>query len=306
MTLSELASLVATKCHRTDAQSVTEAKEYIRARYRMLWDSRPWRDALGVLTIAAESVERITILPGIIDRLMAVRWGDSGTLLPADLGTIFSIDPALFDRTGEPVSFTIISPSAVEVSPAGGKIKVSSTDPNASFQVSVRGMSGNSERSETITTAGTALIESAHSYDEILSLSKSSTSMDLTVIKSSTSATILFLASEESARQFQRVHFHVTPDVSKALFVLFKRRFRPLTNDSDSTELTGIDNALIAAAIADVLEAQRQFGKAQLKMQESGALATAMSDLERHQSASCATLVPWDAAMAPDDFDNYV
>lgn len=306
MTLSELADLVCTKCHRTDAQSVTEAKTYIRARYRMLWDSRPWRDALGVLPIASENVSRITILPGIIDRLMAIRWGDSSTLLPADLGTIFSIDPALFERTGEPVSFTIISPSGVEVSPAGGKIKVTSSEPNAMFQVSVRGMSGTTEKSETITVAGTSLIESVNSYDEILALSKSSTTMDLTVTKSTGGATILFLAAEESARQFQRVHFHVTPDTSKALFVLFKRRFRPLTNDSDSTELTGIENSLIAAAVADILEAQRQYGKAQIKMQESGALAVAMADLERHQSASCATLVPWDAAMAPDDFDNYI
>ena len=305
MTLSELADLVCTKCHRTDAQSVTEAKTYIRARYRMLWDSRPWRDAIGMLSIAAVDVTRVTILPGIVDRLMSVRWGDSSTLLPADLGTIFSIDPALFERTGEPATFSLISPSGVEVSPAGGKIKISSTDSNAAFQVSIRGMLGTVEKNEILSTVGVSLIESVNSYDEILSLSKSSTTSDLTVAKSA-GGTILTLDALESSRQFQRIHFHVTPDNSKALLILFKRRFRPLLKDSDSTELTGIDNALIAAAVADILEAQRQYGKAQIKMQESGALATAMADLERHQSASCATLVPWDAAMAPDDFDTYI
>lgn len=305
MTLSELSDLVCTKVHRTDAQSVAEAKTYIRARYRMLWDSRPWRDAIGMITVPAESVSRITILPGIIDRVMSVRWGDSNTLLPADLGTIFSVDPAMFERSGEPATFSIISPSAVEVSPGGGKITVLSSDSNASFKVTVRGIRGTAEKSEVITTSGTGEVESVNEYDEILALAKASSNMDLTVKKSSGGEHVLFLESDESARQFQRLHFHVTPDSGRALLILFKRRFRPLNQDSDSTELVGIDNALVAAAIADMQEGQRQFGKAQMKMQEAGALASAVADMERHQSASVATLVPWDAAMSPEYPSDY-
>lgn len=300
MTKKELTDLVCLKCHRNDVQTQAEVGKYIAARYRMLWDSRPWRDSLGMLSISNPT--QTTILPGIVDRVQAIRWGEQSNLLPSDIGAVFSIDPGIFERSGEPVSFSIISPSAVEISPAGEKIKISSTDSNASYAVSVRGMSGNSERCETITAVGTTEIESTYAYDEILSLSKSSTSEDCTVKKSTSGTTILTLTAEESARQFQRVHFHQVPDPVKTILVLFKRRFKPLVNDQDATELTGIDNALIAAAIADVLEAQRQFAKSQLKMQESGALAQGMVDLERHQSASGATLVPWDAAMSPNDY----
>lgn len=297
MTRKELTDLVCTKAHRTDAQTRAEVKEYIGARYRMLWDSRPWRDALGMMSVTA--TDQIVTLPGIVDRVMQARWGDNTTLLPLDLGVIFSVDPSAFDRSGDPVTFSLVAPSAVSAAPGGEAVSLSSSDSNASFQVSIRGVRGTNEVVETVTMNGTGTVASVNAYDEILSLSKESTTMDLTV-KDSTTATILTLAASETSRQFQRVHFHVTPTESKSLLVLFKRRFRPLVTDSDATELTGIDNALIAASVADVLEAQRQYGKAQLKMQESGALAQTMVDLERHQSASGAQLIPWDAAMGPD------
>ena len=297
MTLSELTDLVCLKCHRTDAQTQTEAKAYIAARYRMLWDSRGWRDSLGLMSMTASS--QIVIMPGIVDRIQAIRCGENSNLLPADIGTVFSVDPGLFERSGEPVSFSLVSPSAVQVSPAGGKIKISSTDTSASYKVSARGLSGTTEKTETITAIGATEIESAHSYDEIWSLAKNSTTSDLTV-KTAADAEILFLDAMETQKQFQRVHFHLTPDPSKTILILFKRRFKPLVNDQDATELNGIDNALIAAAVSDILEAQRQYGKAQLKMQESGALAQTMVDLERHQSASGAQIVPWDAAMSSD------
>lgn len=302
MTLSEIATLVTTKMHRTDAQSVTEAKVYIRARYKMLWESRPWRDSISMITIPSASVTRITILPKIVDRVLAVRWGTLTNLLPADLGTVFSMDPNLFERTGDPAAFSLITPSGVDVSPAGEKIKVSSSDASATFKVSVRGIYGNDEKNEVITTAGTTEILSVNNYDEIFSLSKNSSTLDMTAKKSS-GATILTLGTTETSLQFQRLHFHTTPTTSQNLLVLFKRRFRPLNEDSDSTELTGIDNALLAAAESDMHEAQRQFTKASAKMQEAGAMATAMSDLERHQSASSATLVPWDAAMSSEGYD---
>lgn len=301
MTLSELADLVTTKMHRTDTQSIAEAKTYIKARYKMLWDSRPWRDAISTISIPAESVTRTMILPRIVDRVMAVRWGDKTNLLPQDLGTVFSVDPGLFERTGQPAGFSIISPSAVAVSPASGKIFVTSSDPNATYSVSIRGIYGSTEVYETITLAGKSVISSVNSYDEIYDLSKDSTGSDLIVTKADSSV-ILNLDAPETSRQHQRIYFQVTPDYTLPLLILFKRRFKPLVNDSDSPEIAGIDNALLAAALADMQEGQRQYGKAQVKMQESSLMAQQMADLERHQSAASSQLVPWDAAMAPDDF----
>ncbi len=291
MTLKEFTDLVCTKVHRTDEETRAEVKEYVRARYKMIWESRAWRDALNLLTLPVEQVQRVTVLPGVIDRVQGIRWGDNTTLQPESLGSIMRIDPARFDQMGDPANFSIIAPSAVELSPAGGKVHVQSSDANASYRVSIRGMIGNAERGETITVAGTALIESRWNYDEIGSLSKDSTDADLTVSKGD-GGTILFLDASESGRQFQRIHFFSQPAESKPLLILFKRRFRPLIDDSDATELSGIDNALLAAAISDVLEGQRQYAKAAQKASEAGGLTQQMADLEQHQSASASRFIP--------------
>jgi hypothetical protein len=299
MTLSEIASLVCTKCHRTDTASLQEAKTYIRSRYKMLWDSRPWRDSIGMLSLDSSSVSQVTTLPAIVDRVMAIRWGSETNLLPQDLGTIFQVDPAMFERVGSPATFSIIAPSGVASSPGGMPIKVTSSNPAASFSVSIKGLLSGVPKYETIVVAGTSVLTSANSYDEVFSLSKSSTDYPLTA-QNSSGSTILSLATWETAKSFQRIHFDMVPSEAMACMILFKRTFVPLINDSDSTELTGIDNALLASAIADMLEGQRQYGKAQVKMQEASMMATQMADLERHQSASAAQLIPWDAAMSPD------
>ncbi len=300
MTLGELIELACIKCHRTDDETRAEVRNYITARYQMLWDSRPWRDALAILTLPVEMVSRITILPGVVDRVQAVRWGDGDTLEPRDYGVAFSVDPASFERAGTPANYSLIAPSGVEIAPGGGKIKVNSSDANATGTVSILGMDGIYERSETLSLAGTGLINSVYDYDEVHSLSKSTTTYDITA-KKSDDTQILFLTAAESGRRFQRIQFQSEPDEDKALLILFKRRCRPLKNDADATELSGVDNALLAAAISDVMEGQRQYAKAQIKAQEATALAQAMADLERHQSASGISLVPYDAAMAPDD-----
>jgi hypothetical protein len=308
MTLSELADLVCAKCHRTDDASVTEAKTYLKSRYRMLWDSRPWRDSIGLLSLDSSQVSQITTLPANIDRIMQIRWGGDKTLLPQELGTIFQVDPAMFDRTGSPATFSIISPSGVSSSPGGAPVFVFSSNSSASFKVSIRGSFNGNPKSEVIQVSGTSQVSSTNNYDEIYSLSKSTTGYPLTVLDSTLSNTILSLDTWETSRTFQRIHFDTIPDEAKTCLILFKRTFRPLVNDSDSPELTGIDNAILASAIADMLEGQRQYGKAQIKMQEASMMASQMADLERHQSASAMQLIPWDAAMAPDYYatTNYI
>lgn len=323
MTLFEIVDFVCRKAHRTDELSREEVRGYVRARYRMLWDSRPWRDSLGLLSVpyadpspqarilpgivwdsrptldtvglvAAPAIEfgRVTILPGIIDRVQGVRWGGSDVLQPEELSSVLILTPERFHQSDSPVAFSLLAPSAVQRPPANSKLLVSSTISAASFSVSIRGMNGMDEVEEIIRVEGTTPVTSQFIYDEILSLSKDSLDAGLTVARQSDNEKILILPKAETSKAFQRLHFHVEPKPDKSLLILFKRRFRPLVNDADATELTGIDNALIAAALSDLLEGQRQFAKAQLKAQEAGALAQSMADLERNQSASAARIIP--------------
>jgi hypothetical protein len=110
----------------------------------------------------------------------------------------------------------------------------------------------------------------------------------------------LFLETFETSRAHQRLHFHGTPQTADNVLILYKRKIRPLVNDSDGTEIGGIDNALLSAAIADMLEGQRQYAKAQLKAGEASQLASAAADLETNQSANIIRLIPWDSGFGTE------
>ena len=73
MTLAEIAELATTKLHRTDAESVAEAKVYARSRYNMVWNSRLWRDAQGLLSTSLAATQTV-ILPALVDRVIGCRW----------------------------------------------------------------------------------------------------------------------------------------------------------------------------------------------------------------------------------------
>lgn len=302
MTLLELIDLVSLKTHRDDDYARDEARKYIQARYRMFWDSRPWRDSLAMLTIPAAQVTREIILPGIVDRVQKVRWKQD-TLGVDELTTIFDVDPGRFERESTPLAFSILSPSGVSVSPGGGAIIVRGTDAGASFTVSITGRKDNAEVSETLNVVGTANITSQFEYDEIASLSKDSAEYALEAYAGTEQ--ILALSASETGRKFQRVSFQVNLSETQDVMVLFKRQFVPLVNDSDETKITGIDNALLAAAIADVLEGQRQYAKAQAKMAEAMNLAQQAADLETNQSASEIRIIPFESAGAPDWSDTW-
>ncbi len=293
MTLSEIADLACTKMHRTDAESVAEMKVYIRARYRMVWDSRPWKDTLGLMTISATS-DRTIILPIVANRVLALRWSTS-VLDPDQLITVFMTDSTRFDEISNPISYSMIAPSGVEVSPAGQQIRINAGESDASYSVSIHGLLGNEEVREIVSVAGMVDHTSVNSYDEIISLAKTSSAYSLTAKRLDTLATILTLPAQETARQYQRIYFHSTPTEAKSTFLIYKRRCHELLNDADSTEIIGVDNGLLSYAISDMLESQRQFTKAATKAQEAGVLIQAAADLEMHQQGNIVRIIPWDS-----------
>ena len=92
------------------------------------------------------------------------------------------------------------------------------------------------------------------------------------------------------------------PERDCQLLVLGKRVFRPLTEDGASGVLVALNNTLIAFAEYDMLERERQYAKANTKLQEANALMTQMREVERYQTAASSQLIPgstgteWDAA----------
>lgn len=293
MTLSEYVDLVCTKMHRTDSASLENCKKYIRLRYKTIYDSRAWRDTqipLGT-TFAAEQVK---ILPYIVDTVIGCRWGTNIKLNNDQLWTVLTIDPSRFNEVGDPVSYSIISPSGVLLSPGGSKINIQTTDSSPNFRVSIYGTKSNEEVSETISITGSSAVESVNQYDEIFVLSKSDKNHNISVRRTDTSAQILYLKSYEQERKHQRIHFHSTPINSSPAIVLCKKKMNPLRNDEDAPELSGIDTALLAYAMADMLEDQRHYSKAVSKFQEAALAEKMMVEMEKEQSENTVRVIPYD------------
>ena len=292
MTLGDYIDLVCTKVHRTDLPSREEARKYIASRYQMIYESYPWRDACEVAGTVLPASQTV-ILPHIADRIMACRWATGITLRNESLWTILQIDPGRFDQVGDPVTYTIYSPSAVHSPPMGNKVLISTSVSSPDFSVSIYGSYQGQDKSETIMlTSAATPVPSTNSYDDIFTLSKYNDTHDLSVRRADTSDEVLYLSAGEKERKHQRLHFHSTPSNTTTALVLYKRHIKPLINDSDAPELAGIDNALLSCSIADMRESERQYAKANMKMEEGVALVKTMADLERHQSESVVRLIP--------------
>ena len=114
----------------------------------------------------------------------------------------------------------------------------------------------------------------------------------MSVRRTDTAEEVLYLNASETERKHQRLHFHSTATNTTTALVLYKRHIKPLINDSDAPEIAGIDNALLSCSIADMRESERQYAKANIKMEEGVALIKTMADLERHQSESVVRIIP--------------
>jgi hypothetical protein len=108
-----------------------------------------------------------------------------------------------------------------------------------------------------------------------------------------TVATVLVLsASETTARPRERIRFLYKPDGAATIRVLGKRRCPTFTNDNDQPPIRGMDNALIAFVQGDMLERERQYGKAGLKFQEGTALLDQLKAIETVQQAHNLRVAP--------------
>lgn len=292
MTLGDMIDLVCTKMHRVDVPSRDEARKYIKARYQTIYESRPWRDVTGVVGVQLNATQT-AILPHLVDRVISCRWGQNITLRNEALWTIIEMDPARFDQVGDPLSYSIMSPSGVRREPGGNQLSLLTGQPTPNMIVSIYGSYLGEESEERVNIAGEAPVLTGHSYDEVFSLSTMDETHDLSVHRADDNSQILFLRADERERRHQRLHFHSTPQNGATALILYKRVFRPLTNDNDAPEIAGIDQALLAFAISDMLEAQRHYSKAAAKIAEASALVSTMADLERHQSAHVVRIIPW-------------
>lgn len=321
MTLAEIADYVCAIVCQTDADSVTACKLFTRARYRMLWDAAPWREALAVQAVETDPADGgELIVPYPISRVMAIRSGGSGgsaMLSPLDLATAFQLDPSLYDgggSGGDALAFATLQPVAIPVlrqtaAPVLGSTETAATPEEVAGDVgltfTVNGEDANGlPISETVVLAQSGAGPYAASgvtvraFLRVTSIRKEVTGRAFTVGFASGAAAdlaVVTLRPEQTAAPLlTRLRLLNPPAGATQLLIVGKRVINELLADDDQPQIRDADNVLIAFAQADLLKRNRQYAKAQAMTQEGMAAMQSLLDLERNQTATEQRIVPAD------------
>ena len=298
MTLAEMADYVVDRVGTSDDATKALAKRFIIRRNQMVYDSTPWPDS--EVTFQLRTTENELILPNWLDKVLQVvvdQAAAAHNIQMASRQTLLLANPAALTDLGSLIGFTMLPSVAVHTHPGGNKVQVlSSAVGDTSQSVRLRGMHNGLEVEEEIMLTGVTLAPSAYYYDEITHYSKPTTAGYLHLQSTATDNDELqVLLPHERERRHPRIQLHhdfETGADEQLITILGKRKCIPLLHDNDTPQIANIENALIAYGMADLLERERQFGKAQLKLQEAVALTNSMILAERDQKQSHVQIIP--------------
>lgn len=283
-----------------DTATKTAAKEFIKRRWVSVYDSNPWMDAHALIQL--RTTENEIILPSWVDKVVQVREDnaeDARNLQMVSQQDVMLINPGAQDDTGARVAFSPLSTVATQKHPGGFQLTVKSTDGGDTTQkVRVRGLYNGLTIEETLMLAGTSEVSGAYHFDEILHFSKPETAGWVTLFNTNSPADELqVLFPDETERRHVRIQLlydFEDNDPEEVITLLVKRRVTPLSHDSDTPSITGLVDALIANTVADLLERERQFAKAQAKRTEAVALTAGLLFAERTQGQNHQRIIPDD------------
>ena len=312
MNLSDLSDFVCTKISQTDDDSKAACKRFLNNRYKFIWGDALWRDSLYQFNINliidsgstadvhnhySFNTEGHYLLPRFADRVLAIRT-TNGQLSVDNAEMAFAVDPDIFNNTGDPISFQILSP-CVWIHTTAAPI-YASTSSAADDGITVR-VTGIDEYGERFTDSISNIIYPTDYPTRncliVERITKPVTNGDVeiySIYSGPTSETFATISSTDTQVQ-PKLHIRVLPKPREEVSykVLIKKKPLELSNDYDEPELRGVDNALIAYAQGDMLERERQYAKAAEKFQEGNAMLAQLKQVNAHQEASHIRYVPW-------------
>ncbi len=302
MTLADMASFVCAKLGRTDADSISICKDFINARYKVLWDSALWTDTQSVVSVTSTANHQFVLMPEGVERVLQVRDSTNDVLLGnIQSGTFMALSPNDFDVAGATVAFAqapaavayVAGLSAVEMNPLDvGKSYAVTTESSAGVVATtnwVAAYSGDFEDPFSL------LDQQIASGSYILSFSKEVTDYDIDVNDILIVANYAtFTAESTIAPTRARIRLLQKNTEALSLLCLVKGRCLGLEDDRAVPGIRNSVNALLAYGLGDMLERDRQYAKAERKFMEGAAQVKVMSDGENNQQANIMRLTPED------------
>ncbi len=248
-------------------------------------------------TAIADSLADEMVCPQQFETILGVSYNQAN-LLPTELITQFMTNPDSFKSDANSAQFSVIDSSGINFDPAYGAIQFMSSDSSDNGKkITIVGELAGQEltmQKETVTLASS--VTTTESWSAIHSLSKETTTGYVQVRNPLVPSDFFFWPEWENVSKFQRVKFFERPKYDAAspvnLYIVGKKKIRPMVSDYDTAMISGIDNVLIHFATGDMLKRSRQFGKAQLEIQQANSLMQVARDQENNQSAKEVRLIP--------------
>ena len=290
MTIGEIVDIVCSKIGKTDTNTKARCKEYVRYRYKMLYDKRLWIDSL--LTYAVTTSDRQVIFPAKVGKVLACRQ-DYYMLDNSSLMAEMQISPADFDSEGTAMRIASLSPIATAVNPTNESISIVFDAADTSTVTILGEDDTGASHKEVLTGNGTTPVAtSGIDWAIIHTLSRSAATTTMTVSGVTSAAELLVLEPDERSKLYQRIQFFQKPSASQTFTFMCKRAWSNLYDDSETPIIRGCTTALLAYAHADLLEYMRQYGKAQSKFAEAMALEAQYEESEVWQRGGQIQIVP--------------
>ena len=248
-------------------------------------------------TAIADSLADEMVCPQKFETILGVSYNQQN-LLPTQLITQFMTNPDSFKSDADSAQFSVIDSSGINFNPNYGAIEFMSSDSaDNGKQITIIGELAGQEltmQKETVTLASS--VQTTEVWSAVHSLSKETTTGYVQVRNPSVTSDYFFWPEWENVSKFQRVKFFERPkyDASSPvnLYIVGKKKIQPMVSDYDTPMVAGIDNVLIHFATGDMLKRSRQFGKAQLEIQQANGLMQVARDQENNQSAKEVRLIP--------------
>lgn len=277
MNLLEMANFVCGKVRKTDAASVLKAKEFLNNRYKLIYNGSLWRDALWIWEFTftpevigvPESWDGIKFLPGVVDRLVALRTTDQPMAGVAD-EHLFRAGLDEFAREGVPARFATGAPVVCLLPSTYDTTDIAivardAGDVGRAWRMTIIDTDGNRVQYEGALVNGSTgpialnvrVVERCTVVTPEAYVSLDSRFGDETIARCE--------AGESAFPARVPVRLVPKPTEATAFKALVKKKAIELSDDNDVAELRGVEDVLLPLAHGDMLERERQYGKAQLK-----------------------------------------
>lgn len=106
MNLGDIKTFTAAKLGLTDSITQTQAGEFAKARWRMIWNHHLWRQSRTLAEVAVPAGQQEVTLPAEFELMLAARWNTTvGLSAQLDL-SVFSANPASWNAPGPVLGYS--------------------------------------------------------------------------------------------------------------------------------------------------------------------------------------------------------